>query len=184
MPPLSPPTEPLTDGVVTLRLWTPADALERSAALGYDPEAIRWTDLPDDYSVDEAAHDIRHAYELQEAGERLAFAITDQTGAIIGAIDLMLAPYERAELGYIVAPAARKQGNATRAVRLLTTWALSTKLVERVELPVPVGNAASRGVALRAGFQAEGTLRSYLALRDGGPRHDVTMFALVHPPGH
>jgi RimJ/RimL family protein N-acetyltransferase len=172
----------LTDGVVTLRLWVDADAAERAAALGNDAEIVRWTDLPEDYTEAEAARDIRRGHELQQAGERLSFAITDAAGRIIGGIDLMLAIYERAELGYVVTPPARRQGNATRAVRLLTAWALSTSDVHRVELPVPVGNVASRGVAVRAGFPAEGTLRSYLALRDGGPRHDVTMFALLHPP--
>lgn len=181
MPALHPPTEPLTDGVITLRPWTDADASARAEAF-LDPEIVRWTDLPEIYTAGDAAHDIRRAEELREAGERLAFAIVDQAGDLLGAIDVMLGIYERAELGYLVAARYRRQGVATRAVRLLSAWALAHLDVHRIELPVPLGNVASAGVAVRAGFSAEGTLRSFLSLRDGGPRHDVTMYALVGTP--
>ncbi len=181
MPPLSPPTEPLTDGVITLRLWTDADAEARAAAFS-DPEIVRWTDLPEVYTPEDAARDIHRAGELQATGERLGFAIVNASGEVIGGIDLMIGIYERAELGYVVAAPHRRQGHATRAVHLLSAWTFATLDVYRIELPVPLGNIASAGVAVRAGFTAEGTLQSFLALRDGGPRYDVTMFALVGAP--
>ncbi len=178
VPPLTPPTEPLTDGVITLRPWLDDDAAARAAAFS-DPEIVRWTDLPETYTADDAAHDIRRARELQALGERITFAIVDAAGEVIGGIDVMLALYERAELGYVVGAAHRRRGYATRAVRLLSTWTFDALPVRRIELPVPLGNVASAGVARRAGFTPEGTLQSFLALRDGGPRYDVTMFALV-----
>lgn len=182
MPPLLAPTEPLTDGVVTLRFWVVEDAEARAAAF-LDPETIRWTDLPERYDAAEAAEDIKRGHGWNQRGERLAFAITDARDQLLGAIDLMPSDYERAELGYLLTAPARGRGYATRAVRLLSDWTLANTHIERLELPIPVGNSASAGVAKRAGYEAEGTLRSYLALRDDGPRYDVTMFALLRPSG-
>ncbi|MBJ7470497.1 MAG: GNAT family N-acetyltransferase [Solirubrobacteraceae bacterium] len=180
---LFPPTEPLTDGVVTLRLWTEADAPARSRAFHGDAELVRWTDLPYDYDAGEALADIRRGHELLDVGERLSFAVLDARSAVIGGIDLMLTAYDRAELGYAITASARRQGNATRALRLLSDWSLSHLGVHRLELPVPLGNVASAGVARGAGYEPEGQLRSFLALRDGGPRYDVTMFSRVRAVG-
>ena len=106
-------------------------------------------------------------------------AIVDAAGAVVGAIDLMMGEFERGEIGYAVGAWVRGNGYATRAVRLLSGWAFESAGVARLELPIPVGNTRSRAVAERAGYRFEGVLRGYLHLREGGARHDVTMFALL-----
>jgi RimJ/RimL family protein N-acetyltransferase len=70
-----------------------------------------------------------------------------------------------AELGYILAPAARGRGVATEALRLLTQWAFARGL-QRVELRIDTDNAASRRVAERCGYVYEGLLRS-VHFKDG-----------------
>ena len=52
-----------------------------------------------------------------------------------------------AELGYVVAPAARGRGVATEALRQLTDWALSSAGVLRLELLISPENEPSRRVS-------------------------------------
>lgn len=83
----------------------------------------------------------------------------------VGAVGLTAPALEhrRAEIGYWIAPGARRRGIATAAVRLLSAWALGPPLsLVRLGLHSDVANTASRRTAERAGFEFEGVLRSYL----------------------
>ncbi|MEH3054284.1 MAG: GNAT family protein [Patulibacter minatonensis] len=179
MAPVPPLDRPLTDGVITLRQWEVADA-PTMQCIFLDPEMYRWTDAIPDEPLAEFESSIRRSWLRREAGDRIALAILDaSTDEVIGAIDLMMAEFGRAELGYALGSWARSRGYATRAVRLLSRWSFDVAGVHRLELPIPVANARSRAVAERAGYHPEGVLRSYLTLRDGGERHDVLMFSLL-----
>jgi [ribosomal protein S5]-alanine N-acetyltransferase len=67
-------------------------------------------------------------------------------------------------------------GVASRALRLLSAWALEAAY-ERVQLVAEPANRASQRVAEKAGFRAEGLLRSYIVLK--GRRRDCVMYALL-----
>ncbi len=82
-----------------------------------------------------------------------------------------------AEIGYWVAPHARRRGVAVRAVELLTAWTFAQLPIERIELMPYVGNAASAAVARRAGYVHEGTQPA----RNPGPHRDVLLFARARP---
>jgi RimJ/RimL family protein N-acetyltransferase len=82
-----------------------------------------------------------------------------------------------AEIGYWVAKAARGRGVATRAVRLVSRWAVRDLGVQRLELMTRVENEGSQRVAVAAGFRREGVLRSYITHRAG--QFDVVMFSLL-----
>lgn len=73
----------------------------------------------------------------------------------------------------------------TEALRTLATWFLHERGAARVELAAEPDNVASVRVAEKAGFLAEGVLRSRLLLR--GQHRDVAMFSLLPsdltPPG-
>jgi ribosomal-protein-alanine N-acetyltransferase len=178
MPAIPSPDRPLTDGVVTLREWEVADAAAMRKVF-LDPEMYRWTDADPDETVEEFEQAIQRGWARRDAGERICFAIIDSAGEVAGAIDLMMGEFERGEIGYAVGNWARRQGFATRAVRVLSIWAFEAAGVPRLELPIPLGNAPSRTVAERAGFTYEGVLRSYLWLREGAERLDVAMYSLV-----
>ncbi|WP_284705064.1 GNAT family N-acetyltransferase [Nocardioides bruguierae] len=81
----------------------------------------------------------------------------------------------RAALGYWVKPGARSQGFATAALQAASEWALSQPDIERLELFVEPSNGASLRVALGAGYQREGLLRSYQ--RIGHERRDMIVLA-------
>jgi RimJ/RimL family protein N-acetyltransferase len=110
-------------------------------------------------------------------GGRAGFAVRNADGAAVGfaafvRLDLEL---RQGEIGYVVAPAARNRGIASRAVSLLTRWGFDELGLERIELRIDARNAGSERVAERAGFRKEGVLRS-LAFKDG-LRSDVGVWS-------
>lgn len=64
------------------------------------------------------------------------------------------------EIGYIVDRDVRGRGIATRALALVTGYALGEVGLERVELHIATDNESSMRVAERCGYQREGVLRS------------------------
>ncbi|HEX8632193.1 MAG TPA: GNAT family protein, partial [Catenuloplanes sp.] len=107
------------------------------------------------------------------------------TDRLLGGIGLdRVAPArQQAEVGYWVAPWARRRGVATAAVRTLSSWAFAGEL-RRLELVTDWENTASQRVALAAGFHREGVRRGAAPARDGG-RGDFVAFARLadDPPG-
>ena len=153
------PQEALSDGVVTLRPWTEADAPEIASALDGDPEISRWLDLiPQPYTIEDAL-----AYVRGETGnERESrFALTEAaSGRVVGSIGATWNEAgDVAEVGYWLRADARGRGAATGAVRLLVRWVLAEGAA-RVQLRADIENTASRRVAEKAGFHLEGVLRS------------------------
>jgi RimJ/RimL family protein N-acetyltransferase len=71
-----------------------------------------------------------------------------------------------AELGYIVASAARGRGVATEILNQLTRWAFDELDMERLTLLISIDNPASERVAEKCGYVREGVARS-LYLKEG-----------------
>jgi len=146
--------ESLTDRVVTLRPWRESDAAAIVECVNGEPEIARWLDrIPQPYSLEDA-----RAY-IAGMGEE-SFAITDaETGRVLGSIGFGPLEDGVGEVGYWVRGDVRGCGIATRALVLLSRWALRLQGVARIQLRADVENSPSRRVAERAGFQLEGVLR-------------------------
>lgn len=132
-----------------------------------DPDLLRFTRVPEPVPSGFARIWLDRYEEGRTDGSREAFAI-DEDGKFLG---LALAPRiehdaRTAELGYVIAPAARGRGVATEALRQLTEWAFSDRGMLRLELLISVENAASKRVAERCGYAREGILRS-LHVKEG-----------------
>jgi [ribosomal protein S5]-alanine N-acetyltransferase len=144
------PDGPLTDGVVTLRLWEQADAawyVEQTR----DPDILRFTAEPADLT-EQAVRDA--IAEMMRTRAAYGAVVTDAvTGELLGNAGLAPVPDdpEAGALAYWVVPAARGRGVATRAVLLLTELARELGL-SRVELHAHIDNIGSQRVAERAGF--------------------------------
>ncbi len=142
-----------------------------------DPGTQRWlTALPSPYTREAAADFVlRTAPAGRAAGTDLGCAI-EADGDLVGACGLhhltggRLGP----EVGYWIAPWARRRGHASEAADGLARWALS-RGAPRVHLFTDVANTASQAVARRAGFTEEGVVRGCLDHR-GGPRADAVLF--------
>jgi ribosomal-protein-alanine N-acetyltransferase len=83
------------------------------------------------------------------------------------------------EVGYWTTASARGRGLTTRALTLLSTWALCKAGAKRVQLRADVRNTASLRVAEKAGFTREGTLRASGFNAREGRRIDYAVFSLL-----
>jgi RimJ/RimL family protein N-acetyltransferase len=131
------------------------------ALLG-DPDVLRFTRVPEPPPPDFPETWLELYERGRRDGTREAFAAVGDESEFLG---LALAPRidretQTAELGYVVAPAARGRGVATTALRLLTEWAFGELGALRLELLIGVENDASKHVAERNGYRFEGVLRS------------------------
>jgi len=164
-----------------IRLRPPAlddvDAITRECQ---DPEIPRFTRITSPYGREDAIRFVEDARRSWGEGTSAPFVVSGvDDGGVLGSVGLMRLDDERqvAEIGYWVAAGARRQGIATRAVRLVAGWAVRDLGIARVELMTRPDNLASQGVAARSGFTREGLLRSYTTLGCG--LADVVMFSLV-----
>jgi RimJ/RimL family protein N-acetyltransferase len=168
----------LRDDSIVLRLPT-EDDVDAITAACQDPKIPRFTRVPSPYTRADAVRFVDESRASWEAGTSRSFVICDQpTGALLGATSLLAREnLGVSEIGYWIAAEARRRGVATRAVRLLSIWALTALGFDRLELMTHVDNLASQGVATAAGFTREGVLRSYATIGCG--LTDVVMFSLL-----
>jgi RimJ/RimL family protein N-acetyltransferase len=126
----------LSDDVVVLRRLVPEDADEWAA--GDDAERIDWPSL----AVDGPVRD---------------WAICDQeTGGLIGGVELGDLGDGAVSLSYVVFPAWRRRGIATRACRLALAYAASAMDYRIATVKVLQGDAASIALAHRLGAAVTG----------------------------
>lgn len=174
------PTPDLTDGSTLLRAWTLDDlaCVEEASSDQRIPES---TTVPAVYSPAAGQAFIERQWARLENGEGLSLAISSpSTHAAFGLVVLTLRPQMGvAGIGYWIVPSSRGDGHAARATRLLSDWALSEAGLDRVEAWVEPDNLASQRVLTKAGFECEGTLRSFLTFATR--RADAMVFSRVAP---
>ena len=148
-------------------------AIERAAS---DAEISKWFDLP----TRSPAEYLAAKRERWAAGTGASFAICDATrpDRCLGHVFVERDDDGRASVGYWLLEDGRGNGRATRAVRLLASWALPEMRLARLQLHTDPENVASQRVAERAGFTREGVLRAYNARSDGG-RADAVVYSLL-----
>ncbi|OFE19073.1 GCN5 family acetyltransferase [Humibacillus sp. DSM 29435] len=156
----------LSDGIVTLRGHTLADAPAITEQCT-DPEMLRWTTVPRGYTLDQAVARVEQTCKdwADPFGARQWAIEIDRDGAPAygGSIDLRPgATPTTSSLGFGLHPEARGQGVMARAVRLVAAHAFSAepwgRPVTRLHWRAVVGNWGSRRVAWATGFTFHGTL--------------------------
>src|SRR3954467_10434698 len=160
-------TETVRTERLVLRPFRPAD-VEAVFRASQDPETQRWIGLlPVPYTREDARKFVEDI-AMKERADGLGLSVVIETdGELVGTGGLYLrAGRLGPEIGYTIAPWARRRGYAAEATHGLAEWALGLG-APRVHLFVDVANAASQATAVRAGFSPEGTVRSCLAYRDG-----------------
>ena len=123
--PVAVPVPRLDDGVVRLR--PPAEEDAEAIYTGcQDPDIGRFTAMPVPYEFHHATDWIEQAPRSWERASATPMVILDsKTGELLGGCGLLEMRPDRAEIGYWVKREARGRGVATRAVSLLTDWALA-----------------------------------------------------------
>jgi ribosomal-protein-alanine N-acetyltransferase len=195
----------LNSDTLTMRPMRPSDAEDIYRAV-QDPEIPKFTTLPADYPIDLAIEfaNTRAAASFVNKTE-LVFVIEDSrlenssasrststsdsksanlasgypySNGFAGVMSLHTIdiPNHRAEIGYWLAKEARGQGICTKAAELITEYGLMTIGFKRIDGIVDVRNEPSKAALLKAGYEFEGIMKSYVTRRDGS-QLDMALFA-------
>jgi len=195
----------LKSDTLTMRPMRPSDAEDIYRAV-QDPEIPKFTTVPADYPIDLAIEfaNTRAAASFVNKTE-LVFVIEDSrlenssastststsdsksanlasgypySNGFAGVMSLHTIdiPNHRAEIGYWLAKEARGQGICTKAAELITEYGLMTIGFKRIDGIVDVRNEPSKAALLKAGYEFEGIMKSYVTRRDGS-QLDMALFA-------
>ena len=173
---LEPPDPPLADDAIRLVPVEPRHEAGFDALLE-DEDTRTHTRVPSEPPDGFAATWLGRYLDGWRDGSRAGFAIEAHDGEFLGLGMFVQLDHEgrQGEIGYVVGPAARGRGVATRTLRLLTEWGFSGLGLERIELWIDLANPASERVAERVGYVREGVLRSYWFKED--IRHDFGIWS-------
>lgn len=150
-----------------------------------DPDIQRFTRVPSPYTEDDARAYVAMARRSLEDGSAVVLVAVDRHDdrALLAAVGLSIDVRDfSGEIGYWVAPAARRRGVATVGCRLLLRFGFDQLALGYVMLWAAVGNPGSNAVARRLGFTLEGTSRQAMLLGPTGnraaPRGDAHLWGL------
>lgn len=161
---------------VVLREYRPGDEPDLLVAFA-DEEIARWNPGP---SGPDAAAEFMLRRNDWSGGDHASWAVADVSDRLVGSVSLHKIDVDQAdaEIGYWVAPWARRKGHATGAVMAATRFAFARLGLHRVHLYHAADNPRSCAVADAAGFEHEGTLRKSFRYADGD-YHDEHLHALL-----
>jgi RimJ/RimL family protein N-acetyltransferase len=170
-PSLPPEPPPLGDEHIVLRPYTDDDLADLVAACN-DPDTQRWLAvLPTPYTEKDGREFLATANAGWGKDNDAYYCIADlATNRLLGGIGLHGREFWAgvAEIGYHVAPWARRRGVAVAAARLVARWGLDVLGLGRVQILADTRNAGSCRVAEQLGFTHEGVRRA-----DHGREGDV-----------
>jgi RimJ/RimL family protein N-acetyltransferase len=173
--------EPLTDGTVSVRLGAERDIPEVLIAYQDDPELhLRMGEQRPPSGAELGRMSERAGADRTEGRAMTLTILAPGSDVCRGQINVHHVDLANAriELGIWLAPQARGQGLARRALTLVATWLLREGAFERVQLLTEPDNDLMLRAAEAAGFQREGVLRGFL--RERGARVDAAVLSLVH----
>ena len=147
----------LSDGVVTLRLPDEGDLAAIELGI-HDPDVVRWIGPSEAGAVD-----VLELNRKRWAEGSPTFSICEMDGLCVGHIWINVRADDRrvGSVGYWLLPIARGRGLATRAVRLISAWAVATLGIKRLLLTTEPANSPSQRVAMRSGFRQVDVLRNH-----------------------
>jgi RimJ/RimL family protein N-acetyltransferase len=172
--------QPLTDGVVSLRLSAEWDIPDILIAHQDDPQLHVRLGMERPPSGAELGRAAEREPVEREAGTHLELTVVEPGGVDCrGRINVHNIRWEhrRAELGIWLAPALRGRGLAQRALILAAGWLFEQCGLERLAILTEPDNEPMLRAAEAAGFQREGVLRSYGI--EQGRRIDLVSLSLL-----
>lgn len=160
----------------SLREYRSGDEADLLAAFA-DQDIARWNPGPAGHKA--AAEFISRRNDWSRT-DHASWAVADGSDRLVGSVSLhkIDADQADAEIGYWIAPWARRQGHATLAAVTASRFAFTTLGLHRLYLYHAVDNPHSCAVARAAGFAHEGTLRQSFRYADG-LYHDEHLHGLL-----
>jgi RimJ/RimL family protein N-acetyltransferase/8-oxo-dGTP pyrophosphatase MutT (NUDIX family) len=170
------PQPTLTDGVVVLRPWRDEDV--EAAVEGHDEEIARWFGRagrkPSVEQHRRAVDEWRRAYD---EGRAVVNFLVEHESDVVGNVEVRNVGAGVGRLSWTLYAGHRGFGYASRAVRLLTDYAIDALGMQRVEAEVDVENERSLRVATRAGLRREGVKRVAPGMHDRAETTEVVVLA-------
>ncbi len=170
-----------------IRQLQDADAHELYSAVAESRDNLRpWLPFADDHqSPEESLEYIRQSSEAIAAGVSFNLSIWSAAEySLLGCCGLHI-KNERIpsfEIGYWARKSAEGNGYITEAVHLLYDFMFTSWNARRIEIRCDSENARSAAVAVRSGFQFEGSLRS--AHYVNGKISDMDVYSLLNTDPH
>lgn len=174
--------EPWTGDGIVLRAFGWSDEADLAEVFA-DPEIVTWNPGPP-----EGALAFMRERNDWSAGTHASWAVAaagagpgagpEPAGRLLGSVSLHKIDRDQgdAEVGYWVAPWARRRGVGAAAAAAAAAYGFERLGLHRAYLFHAVENTASCAVARRAGFALEGTLRQSFRYADGR-HHDEHLHA-------
>ena len=170
------PTPTLQAGPVTLRELSLDDVDDMTVAC-QDAETARWTTVPSPYEREHALAFVERRTGTPVDTERERWGI-EVGGRWCGNISLRPDEAGLAEIGFLVAPWARRQGVGSLAAWLVCDWGFREGGLEVISWHAVVGNDASKRLVERVGFHVYADIARRRMLHHG-ERVDVWMGDLL-----
>lgn len=161
---------------IVLREYMPRDEPDLLLAFA-DEEIARWNPGPP--GPDAVAEFVRLRNDWS-GNDHASWVMADASDRLVGSVSLHKIDVDQAdaEVGYWVAPWARRKGHATAAVRAASRFGFGQLGLHRLQLYHAADNPGSCAVASAAGFVHEGTLRKSFRYADG-VYHDEHLHGLL-----
>ena len=116
---------------------------------------------------------------LWDEGEGRHFAIVDDDGGFLGGVNFhnIRRDHNRAEIGFWLAPWARRRGVGTAAVRQACEWGFERWDLVRIEMTTFPDNEGALALGRKLGFVREGLLRQ--RNHERGKQVDIVMLSVL-----
>jgi len=139
---------------LVLREWAAGDP-PAMVELFDEAEVARWTPLASPFDLAAAERYYLRSRERRSMGFAVQLAVTTDGRAPLGEVSAFRRGEDgrEVELGYAIGAAHRRQGLASRSMRLLTGFAYRELEARRIILRIEPGNEASRAVARATGYR-------------------------------
>jgi len=161
-----------------LRPFTPSDAPTVQQLAGAAAVAATTLAIPHPYREGLAQAWIATHQPAYARRENVVFAITEQNGNLVGALNLRLElEHSRGELGYWIGEPFWGRGYATEAVCAVIDYGFLTLGLNRIEARHLSRNPASGRVMQKAGMRHEGRQRQHV--RKNGRFEDLECYGIL-----
>ncbi|MEM7206980.1 MAG: GNAT family protein [Pseudomonadota bacterium] len=150
------------------------------AALESVAEINPWMDwCTSEFSVETAEKFINEQIDARNNGEAYEFALFDEQGFYLGGggVNSINSQCNLANIGYWIRTSQTRKGYGTAALHSLVNWARANTNLNRLEVVVAIGNAASNRVAEKSGAVLEGIAKS--RLYNNGKYLDANMYVFT-----
>lgn len=175
-------TDQLSDDSIIIRRYEYSDIdLLYEAVRESIEEVSPW--LPwchPEYSKRETIDWITFQMDAWDNGREFAFAVLEkESGNFLGGSGLNQIDNNNklANLGYWIKTGCTRQGYATRAAKLTAHFGFTYLHLNRIEILMAAGNAASKRIPEKLGAKCEGILRNRIVIHDVS--HDAYLFSLI-----